>query len=562
APVPPGPPVAPLERPLEDVWSRTEPKYRVRAFVLLALNLALYSGLCAFAFWLHTGELSNFAVEAYLSPARLWGATGAQQSLTDFVLSPISVLQTPLHGVVLGLLLAAIIATPITVAILYRTLAAIPFVLATAVFAHLPWMAFTLTFSALLVAAALRRMRFRFRFAVALLGLVPVVVYLALATRGGAEKLLSTATPSEAALIYGVWVVSIVGAAVGIALVLTLAKIVDYRPGAVAPVMGLMAAVPTTLFFQGVGPDELSYRVLEARLAPIVVEGPAGRPTGASYLAERAAASIECERFLADYPTSRFVPCALYLEGIVNDLRIAPDGARYSAYPRMSSEPAWASLFTNYPESPLSVSAGVRLAALYARQGRVEEALQAVNEVERRAVRLMAEAPFHARTILAPTPAESNLKVDLPALRVEGRQWRELIVANYHDARYGSAPLIAFAGLDSHRDGYVDQLKALIAQYSDSLLVDNLLVRWVETIQDARTRRIALRRLVKRPDGDARVEAAFRLADLEIQSLGDEGSGLRLTGLTRMRSVAKEHSETAWGLEASRRLSLFAESPE
>ncbi len=558
APLPAGPVIGPPVRPLVDVWSRTEPKYRIRAVVLLLVNLALYAALCAFAFWLHTGEVLQFTIESYLTPARLWNAAGAQQSLTDFVLAPISVLQTPLHGVVLGLLLAAIIATPITVAILYRAASAIPFLIAVLVFAHLPWMAFTLAISAALVAAALKRLQFRFRFGVGLLGLAPVVAYLALATRGGTEKLLSVATPTEAALVYGVWVISIVGAAIGIALVLALAKLVDYRPGAVAPVMGLMFAAPTVLFFQGVGPDELAYRMLESRLLPAVTEGGANKADSLSLLAERVAAVESCERFLADHPNSRFVPCALFLMGMSSDQRVTPDGVRYSSFPRLSSEPAWAALYANYPDSPLSVTAGVRLAALLARQGQTEEALQAVNEVERRAVRLLAQAPHRNHSMLAPAPADRNLKVDLAGLRVEGRRWRELIVANYHDARFGATPLVALAGLDPRLPGYTEQLKQMIAQYPDSLLVDNLLVRWIETIRDARTRRIALRRLVKRMEGDARIEARFRLADLEIQSLGDEGVGLRKAGLSRMRSVAADHAETSWGLEAARRMALFA----
>ena len=95
--------------------------------------------------------------------------------------------QTPIYGVVVGLLVAAIVAVPISVAILYKFPSALPFCAAVLVFAHMPWMGVTLVASCIL--AALKPFRMAFRYGSALVGLLPVLLYLYLATRGAAESL-------------------------------------------------------------------------------------------------------------------------------------------------------------------------------------------------------------------------------------------------------------------------------------------------------------------------------------------------------------------------------------
>ena len=157
-----------------DVWSRTEAKYRIRAGLLLAINLLLFCGLCVFTHWLHTAELHDFSLDSYFSPLRFWDSQAP--NLNDFVLFPISVTQTPAHAIVLGLLVGTIVAVPIVVAILYRMKSAIPFVAAVAVFAHMPWMSVTLTLSCVL--AGVWPFRMSFRFSSALVGMLPVLLYL------------------------------------------------------------------------------------------------------------------------------------------------------------------------------------------------------------------------------------------------------------------------------------------------------------------------------------------------------------------------------------------------
>ncbi|MBP9027351.1 MAG: hypothetical protein KBH81_14550, partial [Phycisphaerae bacterium] len=80
----------------------------MRAALLLFLNLLLFSGLCIFIHWLHVARAFDFSWRSYIEPLKFWGEQA--QTLNDFVIYPISVEQNLMHGVVLGLLVASIVA--------------------------------------------------------------------------------------------------------------------------------------------------------------------------------------------------------------------------------------------------------------------------------------------------------------------------------------------------------------------------------------------------------------------------------------------------------------------
>jgi hypothetical protein len=590
--------------PIVDVWSRTEPKYRIRAAALLALNFLLFCGLCAFTHWLHVGRALDFSPESYLTPLRFWGED--TQNLNDFVLYPISVQQTPLHAIVLGLLVASIVAVPIIIAILYRLVWALPFIAAVCIFAHLPWMSFTLLVSCIL--AAVPPFRMSSRFASALVGMLPVLLYLFLATRGTPEQMELLASPTQKSLLAAPWLLAIVAACVMMATVLLISRAVNYRPGAVAPVVAVMFATPIALFHLGVGVDELHYRVLEAEYGPrsplfepvrdateeiraLMFEADPGLYTHylqqvwggrieevksviwqrllVRYLADRAQAYEACKRFRSDHPTSRYAPCALYLEGRILDTRLderklgqnPPVRELYTEFPHVQSEVAWTALYRDYPDSPLSIVAGLRLAQLQLRRGEIEGAAECLTESLARGERLAASAsapsPAHLR-LLASTAPESSLNVEpLPYLR-EARRLLELIAANRDDPRFGDVPLAALAALDPHRPRYGRQLLQLAHTYHGSRLYDNLLVYWAGSLGDPGERRTALAALLERfPDGDALPEAMFRLAEIELQGPGAGDEASRARGLSRLRELAARYGHTSWGELAAERLAMI-----
>lgn len=596
----------PAPRAIEDIWDRTEPKHRFRAVALLIVNILIYSALCQFTHWLHRGQVFDFSLESYAEPFRFWGRQ--TNTLNDFILYPISVEQVPMHGIVLGLLVAAIVGVPIAIAILYRFPCCLPFIAAIVLFAHMPWMGVTVLSSCIL--ASVKPFRFKFRFGSALVGMLPVLAYLFLATRGASEPAAAFAEPVNKTLLLAPWVLAILAACGMMGLILLVAWLVNYRPGVIAPIVGLMFAAPMVLFYRYVGTDELAYRVLEFEhgprsqrfepvrdaqeteqrifallhewtatggAAPVRPEfqalwlGDVGpfkdllwRRMLVGFLTDRAAAYDECKRFVAEYPASRYLANVLFIQGRALDTRLderklrgsPPRRELYSDFPHVQSEPSWAALLTRFPESPLTAVAGLRLAQLRLRRGEVGPALELLETVRRGGARPAApQTQPAARTLLNTPPPERTLDFDPEPYRFEAARLEELVRANCDDPRYGPAPLVAFAALDPHRPRYQEELLDLAARYPDGRLYDNLLVAWAAAIDDPELRARKLRAYVERfTEGDALPEALVRLADLETQALGARSETRRLSGLARLRTVVERFSDTCWGEVARQRL--------
>lgn len=597
-----------------DVWSRTEPRYRVRALYLLFLNALLFSGLCVFVHWLHVGRLFDFSIRSYFEPARFWGDTAP--SLNDFLLYPISVENAPIHGVVLGLLFASIVAVPITISILYRPPFALLFLVPVLVFAHMPWMALCLLLSITLAGA--RPFRMRFRFGSALVGMVPVLFYLYFASRGSADMLVALTSPMQKSMLILPWVLAILAACVMMAVMLLIAHLVNYRPGAIAPVVAVMFATPIILFHWRVGSDELAYRVLEneigprsARFEPVedtrrtqeriydlmhrwTYGELASNPFQAEFLAawsgeiaplkqliwrrmvvdfqtQRSAAYEQCNRFLADHPDSRYMANVLYLQARILDTRIdqrkmqdaPPRRELYADFPHPQSEPIWAALWKDYTNSPLSVAAGLRLAQLRLRAGDVDGALEVLGTLQRVGAAVAAKfapqtQPAGPSRIFRAPPPESTLDFEVEPFLREARRLVEIISHNRDDPRWGNAPLVEFASLDPHRPLYLSQLRRLADIYRDSSLCDNIIVTWAVSTSDVTERVQWLTRCVDTfPKGDAVAEAMFRLADLEIQTLSSRDETLRTTGIARMRDLEARFSGSYWGDAAAERLKML-----
>jgi hypothetical protein len=595
---------------ITDVWSRTSYKYCSRAGALLLVNLILFCGLCVFTHWLHMASALDFSPAAYYEPLQFWGSQ--TQNLYDFILFPISVDQTPIHGVVIGLLFAAIVAVPISVSILYRFHNALPFVAAVLVFAHLPWMALTLVGSCVL--AAVRPFRMSFRFGSALVGMLPVLLYLYLATRGPGDPLAASISPERKLLLAGPWLLAILGACTMMAAIIFIARLVNYRPGAVAPVIAVMFATPAILFHAYVGVDELHYRVLESKYGPRserfepvqdatdtilallhhwTTPGVDREPRRSALLAiwsadpeeqfglkqrisrrllldlmdDRREAFEACKNFIADHPTSRYVPNALFMQARALDTRLdertlvgeSAQRELYTGFPHVESEPIWTNLLKQYPNSPLAIAARLRVAQLRLRKGDADGAVAALTPppVSADSARGPDTQPGE-RPLLHTQPPEASLGFEPDQDLFEAARLRELILANRDDPQYGIAPLQALAGLDPHRRGYRDQLQRLAHQYRDSLLVDNLVVRWASATSD-RTERAAklLACSARFPTGDALPEAMFELADLESQAFGPDDEARRNTGIARMREIVLRFGQSCWAQRARERLRIL-----
>ena len=488
--------VSPEERDLnKDVWSRSAPPYRVRAIVLLIVNVLLFGGLGCFAYWMRSGKPFAPAMGGYWDELFLTlRFTGdSQVTLASFLAGPMSVKDVPMLIPILGLLLAALVTIPILVAILYRFWSCLPFVAVVGFLAVMPWLAITLLLSC--VVASVKPFRLPWRFASALLALIPIVVYLILASGGGTPA-GGWANPIDKIKYLAPWVIAMVASTLLAGVVLTIAKLVDYRPGAIAPLLAVMFGLPVALFEFKVGRDELYYRLLEQELRLF-------EDVSAAELMERRAEETwlkqteprmdlqkwqafvsmfwalemdsrgsaqdwtsaltkykqklvrHCDWFIKYFPDSRYAPNALYIKGRTLSTRVDLGEFRrtewiryYDDFPHQASWTAWRMIVENRADSPLSAVALLRLAQLDARNGLMPEAVESLD-------RLIAKfdppggRPTQAAeeedqgawsALLRRSPPEAGLNVTLERPLLEAHRLRDLLTAN-RDPIYGYAPL-------------------------------------------------------------------------------------------------------------------------
>ncbi len=416
--------------PIRDVWQWKGRKYRIRSIVLLLVNAILFAGLGVFTFWLRTGVYTPLFSRGYWDHwVGMFDWTREHQNtLIDFLIYPIPVSQVPMMMVIAALVMASLTAIPILVSLLYRFRFSLIFIFIVGFVAVLPWLAIMLTLCCYL--ARWWRLQYSFRYATAVVAMLPLLLYYALATRNAPASL--HLPPMELAKLYVPWVVAFVAACAVMAIVLTIARIVNYRPGAIAPLMAIMFATPVILFETEVGRDELYYRLLESRfgpgskvhfvdnvdatpvirqialtrleeikdpnatlngvmeqvrlalvfqLAPMQVRAEYTRlaeqvalEQGAAFAEEQAEARQMAEHFRRRFPQSRYLPNTLYIEGRATDLRVDREFflknlmiRHYQDFPNMASRPVWRELHERFPRSPLASLAVLRLAILETR---------------------------------------------------------------------------------------------------------------------------------------------------------------------------------------------------
>ncbi len=486
-----------------DVWSRPESKYRVRAIVLLIVDTVLFAGLGVFAFWLRSGllfapRMANYWAEFW----RTFQPAGEDRIiLSDLLTFPISIYDVPLQIVVLGLLLAALVSIPILISILYRFPACIPFLLVIAFLAMMPWLALTVAGSCLL--ASVKPFRFSFRYASALLGLSLVVVYFFSASRQSASAVQLLDSPADQIKFVAPWVLAIIASCVVCGFVLVIARAVNYRPGAVLPLLATMFAVPVLLFEFYVGRDELQYRLLMHRYGPgsaffadkdvsdeyaravdlrmrmhdepappreaveaqvdlrwqLELELLSDRRT--LFAEHRDEAIRACDRFLHHYPDSRYACNALYVRGLAKDMRVDLSTFRsdkvirfYNTFPDASSRHSWEKLYAIESQSrltPLSAVALLRLAQLDARECNVAQAIDRLETLIRNfqdpavaTTQPIGNAGPLQSTFATRRPAAS-LTVPIESTLFEARRFLDLLRSNGSppggDPLYGFAPM-------------------------------------------------------------------------------------------------------------------------
>ncbi len=584
-------------RLIEDVWSRTDPKYRRRAIVLLIINVCLFAGLGCVTYWLRTGVVFAPRVEGYAEQlAATFNPTPTNQNTpTGLSLAPISVRQVPIMIPVLGLILAALVSIPILVTILYRIPSSLPFVAVVGFIAVMPWLAIALLGSCLLV--SLSPLRFRSRFASCLLALLPVILYFFMASRQESAAVELLTDPADRVKLLAPLIVAVIASAVVMGIVLIIARIVNYRPGAIAPLLAVLFLAPAALFELHVGRDELHYRLLERAFGPgseyfvseqigdafemAVERAAAARSSGGtSYEAVRSSLELKwllaldgdadlvftayqdraaraADRFLRLFPDSMYAVCALYIQGRALDMRVDQNRFRdrrelafYDSFPSGRSQRAWRLVERVSPRSPVAADALLRLSVLDVRAGRLDDAIARLEQLEdtfggtQPPADNPAETPIDA--LMQREPPEQSLGIVVAQRVLAGRQLLQLLERN-RDPLWGDDPLVALMQFDPQSTFYARNLRSILERFPACQLADNVRLRIALTHDNAPARIAALNRCVQENrDGDAFCESLYELglAHQKDRGVSDARSAYeRIVGECR-DSIWPEQAET------------------
>ncbi len=533
-------------------------------------------------YWLRYGwyfpPTHEFYSELFKDTLKFWSPT--QITLHDLFMRPISLKLVPMQGVVIGLLIASLVSIPILVSILYRFGASVPFCVMVSFLAVMPWLGVTLLLSCAI--AAYGRIKLKFRFAAALLGLVPIGVYFFMASRGSVVPEDVLRPQIERGLVVAPLLLSALGSCALMVTVLAIAKIVDYRPGAIAPLLAIMFLTPWFLFMSKVGRDELHYRLFEQDYGPqskayfanadanfairkVAAELWSGqdepKPT-IDVLEDRVRwffesqldpirkvdldevskisnsieaeslehlklfargqyrVALESDKFIRDFPSSRYEPCVLYIKGRALDMRVDTHLFRltgalrfYHDFPNEASRSTWIALSESKPESPLARVARCRLGQLDARKGRIDQAIARLAEGIGSAgnqKRGQADRPT-LENLLAKKPAEASLESEYMDLEHRAAALLSLLRRN-REAVNGDAPLIAYLNCNPRHANYHQNLREILERFGRCKISDNVELQLALAEPSAADRIRALQKLHRRfPDGDALPEVLYEL---------------------------------------------------
>ncbi len=593
------------EPPPADVWGRTEPKYRRRAVILLTINVLLFAGLACFAYWLRTGVIFAPGADDYggrLAETFL-PTLETKHTPTGLSLGPVSIQQVPMMIPVLALVLSALVSIPILTSMLYRFWSALPFIAAVGLLAVMPWLAIVLLASCLL--ASVKPFRASSRFVSALVSLLPIILYFFMASRQTEPVVETLSSPADQIKVVAPLVLAVIASAVVMGVVLVIASMVNYRPGAISPLLAILFLTPAILFEFQVGRDELYYRLMEREFGPAseyfvrqevqtlfeasVEEAEARR----KHLAPGAAAEIletrwlleldsdtsevlkrhrrravqAADRFTRYFPDSVYACNALYLKARAQDMRVDLKAFKreraivfYDEFPSEESRRSWELIEANCPESSTAAVASLRLAELDARDARIDDALARLKTLaERFGETEMSPAqsppPSESTGLMRRQPPEAGLGIPVARRVIEGRKLRYLL-SNNRDALYGDEPLAEYVGIDPRQLNSNDRYRRILREFPSCRLTDNVNLRLAMAEPNLDRRVEALESCVAQVDsGDALPEALYLIgmAYAEQKKTSEARDALE--------RVVSDFSGTVWAEQAELRLRRFERTP-
>lgn len=551
-----------------------------RTGIFLAVSLGGYVAANLFWQYLSTGDwqgLVRLSVwKGLLTLSGPWS-----RPLGEAFYRPLSILSYPWMIVVLGLALGLVILIPVIMGVLYRLRVAAAFVLVAALVGQAPVLALTLGLGACL--AALTPLRTRRPLLAVLLGLLPVGLYLWLASYAAADA--ASVLPVQRWIPYMPMLVALAAAIVGTVLVLTLVRLTRYRPGAVWPAVVILLAMPVVIFYGKIGPAELEFSIIAHRLAgcslfePTLAEsllrdrraeGLSGEKLQNLVEADLSARQRElvaaCDAFLARNAQSSRRPEVLWVLAQARSLQVDQNAlqsgtVRYTeTFALPQSEAVWRKLAEDYPAAPQAGLANWRLAELALREQKVAQARPlldaAVTTLRNLAQRhTLAQRSEPLQAIFNPPPAVPPATCyDQARLDVERLAW--LVNSNRVGADpAAAAALAAYLDADPSQADYYQKLVALRDNplYQKTSVANNIKLAIAKATSDLAQRVETLHAIAADgADLDAALEANYELGRLAMQPALARQAKLKLKPSAEYFKLVAQGPTNPWTEQAAK----------
>jgi hypothetical protein len=421
-----------------------------------------------------------------------------------------------------------------------------------------------------------------------LLGLVPVAVYLYLFGLSLVSE--AAALPLQRGVAGAPFLIALLSASLVCGLALSIARLVGYRQWVVWPVIILLMSGPMTVFYLGVGTDELEYSLITSPLAPgdaiYRSESLANLRKGAdsagltderlfnsasgSLKARRTRLIQSCQDFVTCYKDSRRAPAVLWVAAQCHSLRVskpALDDGRvmyYASHLSNASQATWERLVNQYRKSRQAALGHWRLGQLALRQ--VGDKGLSDKKISERLAQADKHLAFAAERLAAIVDADGDADTDslgdgvflpVPLLPTRGcyrqalievQRLRWLVDANrvvetWEEALAGGKPkrakaeklleaLSALLRLDANGMPLNEYRRSLgklleVKGFEGTNLGDNIMLAWSSATSDPYQRARALIPLAEvRPPTDAAIQASFELGILASGTAGARAMGL------------------------------------
>ncbi len=526
------------------------PKSRLQWLLFVAMNVLLFTGANMFWCYLRSGHWVDFTTASF--------HRNLTAPMGEVLLQPLSIFTHPWMIVVVGLMLGLLIAVPLVTAVMYQLLLSMVFVVIVGVIGHEPLLGLALAAGCLL--AARSRLRREYPFPAALLGMVPVGIYLYLLTYAGIDAALLL--PLQRWILAVPFLLAIAMSAVVMGAVVLMARLRRFQPGVVWPALLLFPAA-AGVFYTQIGPAELSYALLSGSLAPGSV---IFRPVARDEWVRREGAGLNeqtlpnyirddlerrkdellnrCKAFLSRYPRSRRAAGVAWIRAQCESLQLETLGFEVkllsytAAFPLVRSAEEWRKLLEDYPSSDQTALGRWNLGMLKLREvGGIEDDTEVLKRAAQ-ADKMLRAARGQLRLIVSDLRAQeqsdrtqtTGIFTQLSSLPMRQNYEQALFAAEsltwqiaendvLKDPRCARAiSLLLDANPFDHN--YVRLLKQLAAdeKYRKTMMADNLQMALAKLHRNPYDRAEAMIAIAADERTDAAIEANYELGRISMQT--------------------------------------------